>query len=323
MSGKRGKGEGSVRRLPSGSWQSQVMDGYTDEGKRHVVSFTAPTRAEALDKMRAYLLNKDMNPPDEPSKTPLFADYAQNWYIAYRTQVEESTYSNYRYTLNILNKAFGSLPLCDIKVTQVNRFVNNLAAKGYSASQISKCRSMLIQILDVAEADDLVIKNYARRAFRTTKQLSKEKTTHAKDSFSVEETERLLSDLPNNLLGNSIRLMLVSGLRLQELLALTPNDIASDGSWVRVDKAVKMVNGIQSWEIPKVEPVVASSQSPPSTDTFHAGYEKMEGKPFYGVPLGRKVFCIASGLCAESTTGFSTNTLMYVAYPLTVAAIHM
>lgn len=129
MSGKRGKGEGSVRRLPSGSWQSQVMDGYTDEGKRHVVSFTAPTRAEALDKMRAYLLNKGVNTPDEPSKTPLFADYAQNWYIAYRTQVEESTYSNYRYTLNILNQAFGSLPLCDIKVTQVNRFVNSLAAK--------------------------------------------------------------------------------------------------------------------------------------------------------------------------------------------------
>lgn len=110
---------------------------------------------------------------------------------------------------------------------------------------------MLIQILDVAEADDLVIKNYARRAFRTTKQLSKEKTTHAKDSFSVEETERLLSDLPNNLLGNSIRLMLVSGLRLQELLALTPNDIASDGSWVRVDKAVKMVNGIPKLGDPK------------------------------------------------------------------------
>ena len=92
---------------------------------------------------------------------------------------------------------------------------------------------------------------YARRAFRTTKQLSKEKTTHAKDSFSVEETERLLSDLPNNLLGNSIRLMLVSGLRLQELLALTPNDIASDGSWVRVDKAVKMVNGIPKLGDPK------------------------------------------------------------------------
>ena len=251
MSGKRGKGEGSVHKLPSGSWQSQIMDGYTDEGKRHIVSFTAPTRAEALDKMREYLLHKADTPPEEVSNTPLFADYAQNWYISYRTQVEESTYSGYRYTLKMLNAAFGSLLLSDIKVVQINQFINDLAAKGYSSSQINKCRSMLIQILDVAEADDLVLKNYARRAFRTTKQLSKEKKTHTKDAFSVEETERLLSDLPNDLMGNSIRLMLITGLRLQELLALTPKDIAEDGSWVRVDKAVKMVDGIPKLGDPK------------------------------------------------------------------------
>lgn len=251
MSGKRGKGEGSVHKLPSGSWQSQIMDGYTDEGKRHIVSFTAPTRAEALDKMREYLLHKADTPPEEVSNTPLFADYAQNWYISYRTQVEESTYSGYRYTLKMLNAAFGPLLLSDIKVVQINQFINDLAAKGYSSSQINKCRSMLIQILDVAEADDLVLKNYARRAFRTTKQLSKEKKTHTKDAFSVEETERLLSDLPNDLMGNSIRLMLITGLRLQELLALTPKDIAEDGSWVRVDKAVKMVDGIPKLGDPK------------------------------------------------------------------------
>ena len=45
--------------------------------------------------------------------------------------------------------------------------------------------------------------------------------------------------------------MLVSGLRLQELLALTPRDIAEDGSWVRVNKAVKMVDGIPKLGDPK------------------------------------------------------------------------
>ena len=210
MSGKRGKGEGSVHRLPSGSWQSQIMDGYTDEGKRRIVSFTAPTRAEALARMREYLLNK----PDiaEASEMPLFADYANLWYESYRSQVEESTWCNYRYTIKLLNKAFGHLRLTDVKTVQVNRFINELESQGYSASQISKCRSLLIQILDVAEADDLVVKNYARRAFRTTKQLSKSQRAHEKDSFTLKETEILLADLPNDLLGNSIRLMLVTGL---------------------------------------------------------------------------------------------------------------
>lgn len=225
------------------------MDGYTDEGKRRIVSFTAPTRAEALARMREYLLNK----PDiaEASEVPLFADYANLWYESYRSQVEESTWCNYRYTIKLLNKAFGHLRLTDVKTVQVNRFINELESQGYSASQISKCRSLLIQILDVAEADDLVVKNYARRAFRTTKQLSKSQRAHEKDSFTLKETEILLADLPNDLLGNSIRLMLVTGLRLQELLALTPRDIAEDGSWVRVDKAVKMVDGIPKLGSPK------------------------------------------------------------------------
>ena len=251
MSGKRGKGEGSVHRLPSGSWQSQVMDGYTDEGKRHIVSFTAPTRAEALARMREYLLHKQEASEKEAREIPLFSEYAHRWYEAYRTQVEESTYANYRYTLKLLNNAFGDLPIDKVKTAEVNQFVNDLATKGYSSSQINKCRSMLIQILDVAEADDLVIKNYARRAFRTTKQLNKSQKAHVKDAFTAEEVEILLHQLPNTLLGNSIRLMLVSGLRLQELLALTPEDIAEDGSLIQVSKAVKMVNGIPKLGSPK------------------------------------------------------------------------
>lgn len=251
MSGKRGKGEGSVHRLRSGSWQSQIMDGYTDEGKRHIVSFTAPTRAEALARMREYLLNKPESGSVEASEVPLFADYANLWYESYRSQVEESTWCNYGYTIKLLNKAFGHLRLTDVKTVQVNRFINELESRGYSASQISKCRSLLIQILDVAEADDLVVKNYARWAFRTTKRLSKSQRAHQKDAFTVEEVEILLKDLPNDLLGNSIRLMLVTGLRLQELLALTPKDIAADGSVVHVSKAVKMVDGIPKLGSPK------------------------------------------------------------------------
>lgn len=251
MSGKRGRGEGSVHRLPSGSWQCQLMDGYTDQGKRHIVSFTAPTRAEALDKMREYLANKQTAADTQTPEVPLFEEYARHWYEAYHSQVEASTYANYRYTLKLLNSAFGSLQLCQVKTAEVNRFINELEQKGYSSSQISKCRSMLIQILDTAEADDLVVKNYARRAFRTTKRLHKQQKTHTKDAFSVEEAERLLADLPDDLLGNSIRLLLVSGLRLQELLALTPADIGEDGSWVRVNKAVKMVDGIPKLGDPK------------------------------------------------------------------------
>ena len=249
MSGKRAKGEGSAHKLASGRWQSQIMDGYKDNGKRNMVSFTADTRAEAIAKVNEYLQHKDEKVLVQEDVA--FEDYANQWYQGYRSQVEASTFANYRYTLAILIKTFGTEKLSGIKGTKINQFINDLEAKGYSASQISKCRSMLIQIFDCAESDDLIPKNYARRAFQTTKKLKNIASVHTKDAFTKEEVEILFEKLPEDLLGYSIRLMLISGLRLQELLALTPEDIAEDGSWVRVDKAVKMVNGKPMLGVPK------------------------------------------------------------------------
>jgi integrase len=45
--------------------------------------------------------------------------------------------------------------------------------------------------------------------------------------------------------------MLYSGLRTQELLALTKDDIAFDGSVIRVNKAIKTVNGKPTLGTPK------------------------------------------------------------------------
>lgn len=241
---KRGYGEGSIRKLPSGSWRCQIMAGYKDNGKRNIVSLTAPTRNELLDKIREFKEVKE-NPPAKPKNTaPLFCDFADDWYLSYRNQVQASTYANYYYTLAILKKAFGKMPLDQIKTSSINTFINQLQQQGYSNSVIRKCRAMLIQIFDVAESDDLIEKNYARRAFanRQKRTLDQEEV-QTKDAFTLEEFQILMKLLPEDRIGYSIRLMLVAGLRLQELIALTPQDLAADGSWVNVNKAVKMVNG--------------------------------------------------------------------------------
>ena len=265
MSGKRGKGEGYLKRLKNGTWIGQLMDGYTDEGKRNIVNFSARTKAEVLEQMHAYKQQVEeekknkANPNADKPKTILFADFADEWYESYRTQVEASTYSNYVYTLKVLKGYFAAKHIGDIKTMEINRFMNWLEEKGYSFSKISKCRAMLIQIFDAAEAEDLIEKNYARRAFRNSKRLTKRQKSHEKDAFNEDEVQILMSSLPNDLMGNSIRLMLITGLRLQELLALTPHDIAEDGSSVTVEKAVKMVDGI---------PVLGSPKSDTSNRTI-------------------------------------------------------
>ena len=247
MAKKRGSGEGNIRKMRSGNWSGKIMDGYRDDGKRRIISFSAPTRSEVLDKIREYKEQKEATGAEGEgmkSEIPSFYDFSAQWYSSYRNQVEASTYSSYYYTLKVLNGYFGETPIDQVKTTAINQCMNDLQERGYSKSMTSKCRAMLIQIFDMAEADDIVEKNYARRAFTSAKKRKLgEETVQKKDSFTVDEFSMLMKCLPESLIGYSIRLLLVTGIRVQELLALTPEDFSKAGASVRISKAVKMVNG--------------------------------------------------------------------------------
>ena len=72
------------------------------------------------------------------------------------------------------------------------------------------------------------------------------------DTFTPREVELLMSELPEDRMGWSIRLMLRTGIDMYELLALTPWNIQTDGSMIRVSNQVKTRNG---------EPVVVPVKS--------------------------------------------------------------
>ena len=248
--GRRSNKEGSYWRMKSGNWIGQIMDGYTPEGKRNVVNFTAPTKGEAQQKVRQYLADREAGRLAKSEKMP-FDQWARAWYRDYEGEVEESTYANYRYTLNTIIAHFGDKSVAEIRQMDVNAFLKKLSEEGFSRSKISKCKAMLIQIFDAAEANELVLRNPAIRAKAKKSKKESGQGKEKKDAFSEGEVQLLREKLPNNLMGNSILSMIGTGLRTQELLALTPEDIAEDGSQITVDKAIKMVNGNPTLGVPK------------------------------------------------------------------------
>mgnify|MGYP002644130023 CR=1 FL=1 len=240
MGKKRSHGEGTVRRLKSGNWHGEVMDGYSADGKKRIISFTAATKAEVLDKIRDYRNKKDAH--IRVNKKLELSSWADLWYRDYQSQVQASTYSGYQYTLKIIKERMGPQIVCDILPIDINRFMDSLIESGYSLSQIRKCRTMLIQIFDSAEANGIVAGNPARKAkIIRDKDGTLSKPRYEKDAFRDDEIELLQKELPHDLTGYSIRVMLDSGLRVQELLALAPTDIAADGSAIHVGHAIKMV----------------------------------------------------------------------------------
>lgn len=250
MAGKRSHGEGNIKQQKNGNWHAQLMDGFKENGKRNIVSFTARTKTEVLQLINNYKNQKELN--EEGPTVPTFAEWADQWYADHKTQVAESTYCGYLFTLKLLKTAFGKRLISDILPMEINTYFNQLLNEGSSHSKISKCRTMLIQIFSSAEENRLVIRNPATSAKVIRAELfEKYDGTRKKDSFSDDEINILIRELPNNFLGNSIRLLLVSGMRIQELLALSAKDISPDGSVIHITKAVKMVNGCPKLGPPK------------------------------------------------------------------------
>lgn len=123
-----------------------------------------------------------------------------------------------------------------------------------------------------------------------------------KDAFTDEEILLLNRDLPDDLIGHSIRAMLGTGLRVQELIALTRDDIAEDGSSVDVNKAIEMVDGTPHLDVTKSElsnrvvPVPTSRRPSFVFLREHGGPDRIfqpGDKPYYGVGSFRRRYYTA------------------------------
>lgn len=98
---------------------------------------------------------------------------------------------------------------------------------------------MRYQIMRKAEANNLIRKNPVRFA----EKMKAQRPMKRKEAFTQEEVQILMEQLPQNKVGHTIRLMLATGMRTQEVLALEPQHIEPDGSCIHIRQAVNLVKG--------------------------------------------------------------------------------
>lgn len=233
---KRMNGEGNLRRRPDGRWECRMTDGRQDDGRPRVISFYGKTQSEVKSRVKEYLKGKEAGL--DMSKNYTFAQWADIWFENH-TDVSATTKEGYRYTLRILKNEFGRWKLGDVKAMHIEQFLKRLRAEGRSDSGVAQCRGMLFQIFNKAEANDLIHKNPVRYADKM-RSLNPPKE---KETFSAEEIRLLMARLPQDRIGMSIRLMLGTGMRSQEILALEPRHIAEDGSVIEIRQALVRIKG--------------------------------------------------------------------------------
>ena len=147
----------------------------------------------------------------------------------------------------MLKEGFYHRPLTVVRPIDIENFLKGMRRDGRSDSYISKARGMLYQIFQKAEANDLVRRNPVRLA----EKMRASGTAKRKEAFTTAEVAHLMKVLPDDRMGLSIRLLLGTGMRMQELLALEPQFIEEDGSVIHIRQAVKVVKGTVSIGSPK------------------------------------------------------------------------
>ena len=243
MAKRRTNGEGNLRQRADGRWEITIMDGFRDDGKRKTKSFFGKTQKEVKAKAKTYFEAKAAGLVTETAY--YFSDWAELWFEHHQDNIAPTTQENYRYTLRILNEGFARRRIADVKPYDIEMFLKKLRRDGRSDSGIAQCRGMLYQIFNKAEANDLIRKNPVRFA----EKMRRTGAVKRKENFTAEEVRILMEHLPDERIGWGIKLMLGTGMRTQELLALEPRHIEPDGSCIHVRQAINMGNVVRAQQL--------------------------------------------------------------------------
>lgn len=241
---RRKNHEGCIRKRGS-RYQISLMDGYRPkDGRRRMLYFSGKTLAEAKKKYHAYLRDRDDGLCLDREYT--VGEWGAIFLENHRHSIKPVTYESYRYTFRHILRILGPMTLNGLMPLHVDQFLQGLREEGFSDASISQARGLLYMIYQGAISNCIAKRNPVAFAQKMRKRPATEK-----DVYTAEEIGRLFKELPKDRIGNSIRLMLGTGLRSQELLALQPKHIREDGSEVIVEQAVSMVRGTVVVSTPK------------------------------------------------------------------------
>lgn len=166
-------------------------------------------------------------------------EWADQWFFGHCNYISATTKESYKYTLRIIKDYFKGVPINNVKAVHIEELLLKLRNEDYSDSLIGKVRSMLFQIFQKAEANEILIK---RNPVQLADKMRKVGPKHKKDAFTSEEIQKIFAGLAEDTRINmSIKLMLSTGMRAQELLALEPHHIAEDGSSIKIEQAVNVI----------------------------------------------------------------------------------
>lgn len=228
---KRGQGEGTISKRPDGTWWARITVGRTPDGKQKRKAFYGKTRKEVQEKLTAALNDINTGTYIEPSKMTV-EQWLYTWIKEYKkNSIKASSYERYyRIIRNHLTPALGSYSIKDLRNDIVQKYVNQLTESGYNPKTIEQIHRVLKMALKQAADNELIIKNPSERI------ILPRKTAKEARVLTMDEQDAFIKACKSYRNGEIFILILATGLRIGEALALTWDDVDFYGQVLNIDK---------------------------------------------------------------------------------------
>lgn len=248
---KREHGQGTIYLRKDGRWYGAVQNGYNENGKPKMITVYGKTEAEAKRKLKEKikLINSDgLILQNNTIKNITVEEYCTNWLKNVKVnELKPSSYDRKELTLsNQVYPSIGMLQLSQLSIDDVQEMINQLKKKELSYSSIKKAYEAINECCKYA-----IIRGDLQKNPCTGVTLPKNLKHQDGDIkfYTEKQIESLLKQATikyNNgknkyRLGYGIQLLLYTGLRIGEALALTWEDVDIQNKTIKVNKNLKQV----------------------------------------------------------------------------------
>lgn len=231
---RKGNGEGTIYYSEKlNKWVGQFTAGRKENGKLNRKSVYGNTRKEVKEKMIEAQAKVQSNSYIEKSEITigeLGKNIIEDKYAA--NIISGNTYNRDLGTFKHIDDIIGDVPIQKITPEQIQSFLNS--KKDYAQSTIQKFNEMLNRIFQEAIKRDIITKNPLSLIIKP----KSTKRTKTVDSLTIEEQKLFIEEVENDCYKNILLLALHSGMRVGEILALTPEDIDFKNNLIHITKTL-------------------------------------------------------------------------------------
>lgn len=237
----------TAKKQKNGRYQRSVKIGVDGNGKPIRKFFTATTLKE-VDALVAEFKRQQEQGMDVANMDMTFSEMGHLWLTQYKCGLSGGSYRRYESVLEKhLNPSIGSMKLRELKPLHLKMVINGLAEKGYSSKTMTEIKQTAAQVLEAAVENDLIHRNvFAKVTVPKTEVEEREPIDEATRKLIVDTCE-------GHRMGIPALVMLYTGIRKGELLALKWEDVDLEAERLTVNKAAAFHNNSVSIKTPKTK----------------------------------------------------------------------